>query len=160
MTTKKELLDKIAELQAKVDAMPDDKPARPRGMPALQHEVKEEQEVWLAYDAPVPFRFSYDGSSNNCLWRGELFLTEEDCQIHIDRQKVTQELREMAYPFVPDWNDADQKKWCLYYDYRIADWDTNFQYMVRQVLAEVYFATGKAAREAKKKLGDRLDVLL
>ena len=161
MTTKQELLDKIAELQTKVDAMSDDKPKRPRGMPALKSEVKEGQIVFIASTVDfLTFDYRYEHSLSCYIDMGLIFLTKEDCQIHIDRQKVMQELRELARVWDIDWSDGGQFKYYPCYDHCDESWYVSSTRYMQETLLP-HFPTEEAAENAIDTIGqERLSVLL
>lgn len=107
MTTKQEILDQIKILQAKADALPEDKP-----------KGRFKPEVGEVYQCNGVDGFSYNSCWGGCgqdvarLATGNVFRTEEEAQRHVENLKTHYELMDWA-DFVPDWSDEDSEKYAL-----------------------------------------------
>lgn len=62
--------------------------------------------------------------------------------------------------FVPDWNDDDQKKCFLYFDYEYKERDVWDWFMLSLYLFLPYFSTQGKGRQCREDLWDILDDLL
>lgn len=150
MTTKQELLDKIAELQAKVDAMPDDKP---KGVP------RDDERYWLlTWSGCAPSVWTNDPVDFARLKRGDVYLTEEAAKRADDKRILLKELRDFA-DFEPDWSDEWQVKYYLVYDHMGEEWAASQDCTIALPCVQ-YFGTDARIQEAIEHFGDRLDLLL
>ncbi len=100
-----------------------------------------------------------DTSHRKLITIGNYFKTKESAEHHRDRLGVIQELRVLAKGFVPDWSDAEQGKYSLFYDHKIQHWKVTRGSYAQSPL-DVVFGTSEDAHAACVTLGARLDVLL
>nr|DAZ21312.1 MAG TPA: Glutathione peroxidase [Caudoviricetes sp.] len=78
-----------------------------------------------------------------------IFKTKKECERYLEIQKA---FKEESKKFEPNWKDANQNKYCLYYDYnenslKISGWSTRRQAILyfesREVLEELISRFGK-----------------
>jgi hypothetical protein len=157
MTTKKQLTDKIAELQAQVDAMPDE--------PSDYWKPVLEDEYWFV---------TFNNNTNSQLWQcasidlyrlsqGNVFRTIAEAKHHKKKLEVIGKIRLAA---MNDIAENDELDWggdeCKYY---IEYYNVNKKWSVETCIAyqnplTIYFKTNKAAEKCLADLGDELDILI
>ena len=121
MTTKKELLAKIAELQAKVDEMPDE--FRIETVRAYEP-LALRKEYWLVGVDGATFSAQWedDAFDRARLLSGQAFLTEEAAEREAKRKHLWHQCRKAmkeaweAFGEMPDWTNNVQPKHCVYID--------------------------------------------
>lgn len=151
MTTKQELLDKIAELEAKVQELKDDKP---KGVPEMG------REYWYLNSSTSSIDTWGSCTVDQArLKRGNVYLTEEAVIRADDKRILLKELRDFA-GFEPDWSNRMQEKYCLTYShYDAGGWRWLRSFSSRYGDWPVFKTEGHAAK-AIEHFGDRLDLLL
>ena len=119
MTTKKELLQKIAELQAKVDEMPDE--FRIETVRAYEP-LALGKEYWpVCVDGAIfSPQWDDDAFDRARLLSGQAFLTEEAAEREAKRKHLWHQCRKAmreaweAFGEAPDWMNDGQVKYCAY----------------------------------------------
>lgn len=150
MTTKQELLDKIAELEAKVQELKDDKP---KGVPEMG------REYWYLNSSTSSIDTWGSCTVDQArLKRGNVYLTEEAVIRADDKRILLKELRDFA-DFEPDWSDEWQVKYYLVYDHMGEEWAASQDCTIALPCVQ-YFGTDARIQEAIEHFGDRLDLLL
>lgn len=158
MTTKKELTAKIAELQAQVDAMPDEpsgywKPEYKGRYWYLDAEGDTSSDIWTddGWDA---FRLS----------QGNVFIIEEGAEHHKKKLDVIGKIRLAAMEDIAengelDWGKRSPLKYKLHYHTRDKQWIVNLSRYLKNPTT-IYFKTKAAAEKCLADLGDELDILI
>lgn len=118
MNTKKELLAKIAELQSKVDAMPDDQPTG-RILKNTPHEAP----IFLTCVDGGTSRLNITGCYAEYVAQGRTFYDELSAKNFARYERLIQRMRQIAAQHPPcDWSDKKQKKYNLGYSFHTYKW--------------------------------------
>lgn len=119
MTTKAELLEQIAELQAKIDAMPDDRPTIQCGRAYEPLEVG--QKYWRILSGKcADFEWVGNAFDKIRLESASIFLTEKAAQTELRKRKLwhncSKAMRDAwkAHGEAPDWTNPNQKKYVIF----------------------------------------------
>lgn len=120
MTTKAELQKQIDELQAKLDAMPDDKPT-----PAGRWKPGICEKYWVVSESTGVFSLFWENSStdNHLFALANVYRTEEEAQAALDQQlatvRVLDRIAELnaEQGWVCDWDDHNQMKYNFRFDH-------------------------------------------
>jgi hypothetical protein len=116
MRTKQELLAQIAELQAKVEAMPDDQPTG--RVIGIAH--KEETFVVWA-DGSVSENLL--DSHHKCVKQGKVFYDKQPALDFARYEQLTQEMRVITAKYEPcDWQNKGTKKYFICYSFHTSEW--------------------------------------
>ena len=105
----------------------------------------------LSPDKPIQMR-NIDNSSDWFIERlkslGNYFDTEEEAEKHLEWLKARTVLIRDTKGFKPDWNDNDQVKFSIYYDFYHRELLDARVWMVKR--AEIFFETEKEAENSIK----------
>lgn len=119
MTTKKELLQKIAELQAQADAMPDE--FKIETVRAYEPLEKGQRYCFVYAEGDVD-RPTWDNdlSDRSLLNTGQVFLSTYAAEREAKRRQLWHKCRKAmrdaweAFGEMPDWTEDSQVKYCAY----------------------------------------------
>ena len=158
MTTKKELTKKIAELQAQVDAMPDE--------PSGFWKPKYGEKYWsiFSYGIVHSERWTGDDAELYYLSQGNVFRTEEEAQHHKKKLEVLGKIRLAAMEDIQrngeiDWGTGTGNKYRIKYHHRNKRWGVSTVGYLYEPTT-IYFKTKAAAEKCLADLGSELDVLI
>lgn len=146
MTAKQEILDQIKILQAKADALPEDKP-KGRYKPEFYEEY-----FTVLLDGTILGHFWTNCSVNkHRLAIGNVFRTEEEAKRHVENLKTHYELVDLA-DYEPDWGDG-RDKWYIFYGHGCDEIRVAFIFR-RDSANTVYFRSKEEALAAVDKVGE------
>ena len=159
MTTKKELLQKIAEPQAKVDEMPDEfkiETVRAYEVSSLR------KNYWLVGVDGAIFaaQLNDDAFARARLLSGQAFLNEEAAEREGKRRELWHYCRKAmkeaweAFGELPDWTNDRQAKFCVYVSYQKVE-----KLMAYQVYERIHFPTKESFKEWRETVTED-DILL
>jgi hypothetical protein len=156
-TTKKELTKKIAELQAQVDAMPDE----PSGYwkPEYGYDYWSVDNGFITVDCWTSCRADLFRLS-----QGNVFRTKEEAKHHKKKLEVLGKMRLAAMEDIAEngeleWGIHCKRQHRLQYHHKNKRWIVNSAGYV-QTPTTIYFKTEAAAHKFCDDLGDELDVLI
>lgn len=147
-----DLLNRISELEQQ--------------LAVLKTEIKKENKRWRSKDGDIYWFVDGDGKPN---WSYEYnrdsdsfrydthnyFQTEEEAQKYANVLETERQLKKFAneHNNKIDWNDNDQEKWNLYYNYSLYQINIAIRCATRDVRV-IYFSSEKVARQAINEIGE------
>ena len=150
MTTIEKLEKQIEELRAEVERLKNEE--------ALK---RTEHYYFLNIDGDGDFYIDEDndGITTECYDNWNYFLSEESSERFlsaVEELKVLQHYHEIYCPsYVPDWNDKDEAKWCVFFNRSISRYQYSYAtYDFRQ--NEIYFDSEKTVRKVCDRLNENL----
>ena len=147
MTKTKE--ERIETMEAELAALKSDLANEPKPWP------QDEDDIFcLGSDGDIDDTYYDSDSDEDVFNQGNVFRTESDALKERNKRYL---LVEMAQDnsFVPDWDDCDQVKHALYYDYNKLAWYNEPMFYHRHSQLE-YYATNEDCKAAIKKYGKRM----
>lgn len=100
------------------------------------------------------FRWINDSTDNGCYGIGNCFKTKEEAEFALEKAKVEAELRRFAEEnneYEIDWEDDDQKKWFIYYNYVMKNIGIVYDTVLRTHC--IYFLSKEIAEQAIDYIG-------
>jgi hypothetical protein len=93
---------------------------------------------------------------------GNYFETKEECEYYKNKLLATQRLKDLALRlnegWKPDWNNFDEEKWFIYYDYKYEEYNCNRYYLFYKI-PNTYFKSEEIGKKAMELMGNDLDYI-
>jgi len=105
-----------------------------------------------------------DNTDNRRLKNHNLYLIEADCDKQIAKNealnKIKTYIKDNFEEFVPNWNDEDESKYTLYYDYANKKWVTYLNSDDRELTLLPFLKSEEQAKQLIKDCEKELDILI
>ena len=152
--TKKQILEDLDQVKQYISEI-DNKPKIKEGtLYCFIDEVNKKQlSLW-----------ENDNTDNRRLKNHNLYLIEADCDKQIAKNealnKIKTYIKDNFEEFVPNWNDEDESKYTLYYDYANKKWVTYLNSDDRELTLLPFLKSEEQAKQLIKDCEKELDILI
>lgn len=132
--------------------------------PKTVDDLKYGDECWIMasnpahYEEPCAMRQTYRPALKSWLEMGELYLTEEECNRAITKQKAETILQRDTKGFKPNWDNHEQEKWHVDFDHKAKKfWVERCTFMQTE---QIDFATQEDAEASIKAHSEEWKIYL
>lgn len=105
-----------------------------------------------------------DKYDNNLLKNHNVYLNEADCDKQIEKNnalnKIKTYIKDNFGEWTPDWEDNEEGKWSVYYDYEDEEWGAQIHHCCRDLVLIPYLKSKEQAKQLIKDCKEELDVLI
>ena len=105
-----------------------------------------------------------DNIDNKRLKNHNVYLTEAECDKQIAKNealnKIKTYIKDNFEEFLPDWEDEDENKYSIYYDYEDEEWDYYSNGNFRELTLLPFLKSEKQAEQLIKDCRKELDILI
>jgi len=105
-----------------------------------------------------------DNIDNKRLKNHNVYLTEAECDKQIAKNealnKIKTYIKDNFEEFLPDWEDEDENKYSIYYDYEDEEWDYYSNGNFRELTLLPFLKSEKQAEQIIKDCKKELDILI
>ena len=128
--------------------------------------IEMETEYWYINEFIEKEYTSWDNDEydKNTLKNHNLYLIEADCDKQIAKNealnKIKTYIKDNFEEFVPNWNDEDESKYTLYYDYANKKWVTYLNSDDRELTLLPFLKSEEQAKQLIKDCEKELDILI
>jgi len=128
--------------------------------------IEMETEYWYINEFIEKEYTSWDNYEydKNTLKNHNLYLIEADCDKQIAKNKALNKiktyLKDNFEEFLPDWEDEDEDKYNLYYDYEDEEWDYCSNGNFRELFLLPFLKSDEQAEQVIKDCKKELDILI
>jgi hypothetical protein len=148
MKTIEELKEEVKALQAQIETLEGVKPKPGFAYFYITNGVDVGQVSWRD-----------DDFDKNLLAIGNVFKTYKDALDEVRRMKIRQKLKVMAGDWIPDWDDREQAKYFIYYDFSNKEFCQDYNSFLKGTI-QMYFPTQEIAQTVMDTMNDDLKFLM
>jgi len=129
-------------------------------------EIEEGTEYWYVDvdNEKDRYRWNNDNYDNNILKNHNLYLNVEDCDKQIAKNealnKIKTYIKDNFEEFLPNWDDENEDKYNLYYDYEDEEWDYCSNGNFRELFLLPFLKSDEQVEQVIKDCKKELDILI